>query len=126
MFVIFVAIAVIALLLAKGTLAAVQLKPGVKLNGLQPQMAVVITVGQEIFGALGKEFVITSANDSSHAENSLHYQGLALDIRSHDLNETQKDVVLTQFKQKLGTRFTVLLEDRNGANEHYHIQWKAA
>ena len=71
----------------------------------------------------GIEPVITSANDSTHGKNSLHYSDLALDLRSKNLTSVQKDTVLKHLKEYLGRDYDILLESRNGENEHFHLEY---
>ena len=67
--------------------------------------------------------VITSANDSVHAQKSRHYSNEALDIRTHNLKNPVE--VQKLLKSNLGEKFTVLFESPNTPNAHLHIQPKA-
>ena len=100
----------------------VQFKPGVKLGGLQPEMALaalVIETTMRDYGAV----VITSACDGEHSDGSLHYKGRALDFRSQHLAPHHKDIVFKALRHNLGAEFDVLLEDRAGENEHFHVEY---
>lgn len=61
--------------------------PGVVLEGVNPKL-----IGWAQHAALihktlfGIDMVITSGRDSQHVAGSLHAEGLALDIRTHDLS----------------------------------------
>jgi len=71
------------------------------------------------------ELVITSANDSTHSENSRHYKDEALDVRSKNFNTLiDKLLFKSALSEELGAKFVVLLEDIDKPNEHFHIQVK--
>ena len=67
--------------------------------------------------------VITSVWDQTHGENSLHYIGCAGDVRSHYLNDEEKQQVLDQARAELGREYDLLLEGWGSPNEHFHIEW---
>jgi len=86
-------------------------------------MALVLT--DQIYADVGAaECTITSIHDSEHSAKSKHYFGRAADIRSKTLTADQKTIVLVRLKARLAPLgFDVLLEDRDGPNEHLHIEW---
>lgn len=96
------------------------LKAGVRLAGLQPQMALAAMVVDECYG--DTECVITSANDSKHSERSLHYKGCALDFRTHNY-ANDKQALRDRIKAALGQDFDVLLESVGTPNEHIHVEY---
>lgn len=98
-----------------------KLKPGVKLTGLTPQMALGAFIVAEVYYGHGASCTITSANDSRHGTNSLHFQGRALDFRTKDF-EGDKRALLAELKEALGENFDVVLEDENGPNQHIHVE----
>lgn len=87
---------------------------------------------------------ITSGTDGAHSgPDDPHKHGAALDVRSHDFHQADKDRVLqlimsylSQFTTDAGgdgriietsggfatQSFFGFLEDAGGANEHYHFQ----
>ncbi len=98
-----------------------QLKPGVKIDKLQPQALLGIVVVNSIFEREHwPELVITAGNDSVHKKGSLHYVGQAFDIRTRDLIQNQvKEAYLTeQIRGSLGVDFDVVLE-----KDHAHIEY---
>lgn len=106
----------------------IRLKDGVKLDGLSPQILLAIVVADQQRAALGwmaprMETVVTSVNDSQHRVNSLHYQGRAVDLRTHDLDDRHKDVWVDYIRRALGKDFDVLLEGLGTPNEHLHLEW---
>lgn len=101
-----------------------QLKSGVRLKDLQPQMVIAAIVVNDIFWSLGLECVITSANDSKHSEWSLHYKGYALDFRTHYAELNGKEQELCQrVKDALGPDFDVVMEAVGTPNEHLHVEY---
>ncbi|MEN3039762.1 MAG: hypothetical protein ABDI07_11565, partial [Candidatus Kryptonium sp.] len=68
----------------------------------------------------GKEMVITSANDSKHRQDSLHYKDLAIDIRTRHLEKYEKELVLSYLRAKLGEDYDVIFEENP---EHIHIEY---
>ena len=92
------------------------IKSGVDLRGLSPQMAIAYTIACKCYGQY--DCVITSANDSKHGPNSLHYMGQALDLRTRHLNEQGLQAVFHKLKEALGEQFDVVLE-----SDHIHLEW---
>ena len=65
------------------------------------------------------EITITSARDGSHMKNSLHYVGLAIDIRSHDMsNITESAKWIDKFLNINSKCFDIVIE-----NDHIHIEY---
>ena len=92
------------------------IKNGVDLRGLSPQMAIAYTIATKCYGQY--DCVITSANDSKHGPNSLHYSGRALDLRTRHLNEQGLQAVFHKLKEALGEQFDVVLE-----SNHIHMEF---
>ena len=92
------------------------IKSGVDLRGLTPQMAIAYTIACRCYGQY--DCVITSANDSKHGPNSLHYKGQALDLRTRHLNGQGLQAVYLKLKESLGEQFDVVLE-----SDHIHVEW---
>ena len=79
-------------------------------------------VGTETAQLVSRECIITSANDSTHSKRSLHYRGLALDFRTHNVPRDKVTGLVLAVKNALGSEFDVLLEDFKLPNEHLHIE----
>jgi len=72
----------------------------------------------------GKTPTITSGNDSTHMGKSLHYENRAIDVRSQDLSESEKDTILATLKAKLNPiGYDVILESRGKTSEHFHLEY---
>lgn len=97
-----------------------QLKDSVRLPGLQSQILVAMIVAEGVYRSLGKELVITSANDSKHrVANSLHFQGLAVDLRTKDLTAVEQGKALALIRASLNVEYDVLLEA-----DHIHVEYQ--
>ena len=93
------------------------IKNGVDLRGLTPQMAIAYTIATKCYGQY--DCVITSANDSKHGPNSLHYKGCALDLRTRHINGQGLQLVVDKLKEALGEQFDVVLEA-----DHIHLEYQ--
>lgn len=104
----------------------------VDLNGLRPEMFHAWQVANVIFYEHGvKECVLTSGVDGKHGNGSLHFVGLAIDIRSKPLRPSEhfkgtdyRDAVLTDICKALGHQYDAILEHRDGKYEHFHIEFQ--
>lgn len=98
-----------------------ELKQGVKLSGLKKQMVYALWVLENYLYPYS--FIVTSGLDGKHSQGSLHYKGLALDVRTHHIPNEEKDFYAERIRKILGDNYDVILEDRDGLNEHLHIEW---
>lgn len=101
-----------------------KIEPGVRIHGTLPEIWVGAAIVEDQFIKLGVVMRITGGIEGKHKRGSLHLAGAALDIGSHELNDWQKDQVLAGAKANLGDDFDLILEDRDGPNEHFHIEWQ--
>ena len=100
-------------------------KDGVRIKILLPEIWTLFPILDEIWRVTAeKNPTITSANDSKHKLQSKHYVNQALDIRSKDLSEQQKDQILEELKKRLNPiGYDVILEGRGSSWEHYHVEY---
>jgi len=98
--------------------AAVKLKDGVSLVGVQWQMFKAAIIAEAVYREYGTELVITSANDGKHKDGSLHYQGKALDLRTWTLNGREV-MVHAKLQRELAPDYDVILE-----RDHIHVEYQ--
>lgn len=94
------------------------IKTGVDLRGLQPQIVLACCIMQPIYHRHGYEFVITSGSDGKHGPNSLHYKGLAVDLRTRHVLPLDLPKLIYEIKHALHSQFDVVLE-----SDHLHVEW---
>lgn len=100
------------------------LKLGVDLRSLNPVWGIAFPIIYAAFRDLNAACVVTSANDSTHGPNSLHYKGKALDIRTkHIKDEMTKLAIIKRIKSDLGPQFDVVYESAGKENEHLHLEF---
>ncbi len=93
-------------------------KPGVQLRGMQPQIAMVPFYAESIWRALFQGLVVTSVCDGKHSPNSLHYKGLAIDLRTRYFNSIEKGIAAKELQKALGDEYDVVVE-----LTHIHVEW---
>lgn len=100
----------------------IQLKPGVRLEALTPQMSLAVSIIASVYQKHGADCTITSANDSTHSVTSLHYKGLALDFRTRDF-KGDKHALTDEIERALGAEFDVVYEGDGTPNAHLHCEY---
>ncbi len=94
------------------------LKPGVRVAGLRPEILLAVVVAERVCAEMGVDCVITACVDGVHQAGSLHYCGLAVDLRSRDFHPGDVDKAIGRIKQCLGADYDVVLE-----NDHIHLEF---
>jgi hypothetical protein len=94
------------------------LKPGVRVAGLRPGILIAVVAAERVCVEMGVDCVITACVDGVHQAGSLHYCGLAVDLRSRDFRPGDADKAVARFRQCLGADYDVALE-----NDHIHIEF---
>ena len=103
-----------------------EIKPGVKLLGIRPELLIGADVVESVFKSYGLEAVVTSAIDGKHKRASAHYSGRALDFRIRNISgyaeegNAARDVqaIFQKIRQKAGENFDVVLE-----SNHIHFEY---
>ena len=100
------------------------LKDGVRINGehFNPEIVRIIDAARDTAPMLERGTVwITSANDSRHGDDSLHYKNQAFDIRIYNIignvHREAKDWVV-RLQEALGSDYDVLYE-----TTHIHVEY---
>lgn len=95
-----------------------EIKAGVTLRGIQPEMVVALMIMEPVFLREGVELIITSCGDSQHSKNSRHYSGFGLDIRTRNLHKDDIPNVAAKLQTALGPEFKIIFEVN-----HFHLQY---
>lgn len=66
---------------------------------------------------VGRAAYITSARDGKHSQQSLHYAGRAIDLRTRDLTQQQRWALQRALADALGEDYDVILEET-----HLHVE----
>ena len=90
----------------------------VNIWGLALPMQRVLKEADELWREHGQELVVTSARDSMHSAGSLHYYGLAVDLRNHYFPENVKRQVAHDLQDILGGDYDVILH-----STHVHVEY---
>jgi hypothetical protein len=97
---------------------AIATKKGVILHGLDARMFSAIHKARRIWIRHGKMLVVTSGLEGRHKKGSLHYVGLAVDLRSRDFVPTTRSQVTRELRRSLGDGFEVI-----GERHHIHVEY---
>ena len=95
------------------------IKPGVDISGIRPELVIALMAAGKVYAKRGAELVITSAKDGKHGRGSLHYVGLAVDLRTKHLTNQQKVDITIDLRQALGAQFDVVSE-----KDHLHVEFQ--
>jgi len=95
-----------------------QIKDGVILAGLQLVMRKVLISADAIWNELGQELVITAGLDGAHSAGSLHYYGLAIDLRSRYFTKDEKEEAAEKLRAALGSDYDVVVH-----KSHIHVEY---
>jgi LysM repeat protein len=98
----------------------------VRLTNLDANMTPVFAAVAQAARELGlPNPVITSGNDSTHMNGSLHYQNRALDFRGNNITLAQGQRLEDRVKELLGANFDVDFEifPSRPSNNHLHVEF---
>lgn len=95
-------------LVSRSAGGAVKFKTGVSLN-LRPEMARALPLIEQAHVDVGitRGALITSGTDGDHSAESLHYVGLAVDLRTRDLTAVQLAKLVVALRKRLNGNATV-------------------
>lgn len=95
-----------------------QLKQGVRLNGIKPELLVALLAANGIYTEAGYQMIVTSVTEGKHSRASKHYTGCAFDLRISHLSEGVASNVVNRLTFALGSDFDVILE-----SDHIHVEY---
>lgn len=95
------------------------IKPGVSVTGLRPEMILALMAAQRVYADLGASVILTSALEGKHGYGSLHFAGLAVDIRIKNLRAGEAKIAASNIKEALGAQYDTVLE-----KNHIHIEFQ--
>lgn len=95
-------------------------KEGVRFDVLRWDLLKVLPKIEAVWAdlAIGVDPVITSGTDGQHMAGSLHYVGLAVDLRTNNLTSGKAQEILTALKTAVGVDYDVVLE-----RDHIHLEY---
>lgn len=94
-----------------------KIKQGASLQGLDIKMRPALIAADEIWAQLGQGLVITAGLDGSHSAGSLHYYGLAVDMRTRYFVDGGK-LAARKLREALPPVFDVVEHD-----SHLHVEY---
>lgn len=105
-------------------MAILKLKDGVKLKGLTSEMVFGVISAVSVATDLKlTELVITSCMDGVHKEDSLHYSGNAVDIRTNMMNGITRLAFIARLKEALDSQYDIVDEAVGTPNQHCHLEF---
>lgn len=98
-----------------------KLKSGVIPTSIRPELLLALIVSDGVWAKHGQDLVVTSLNDSTHGNTSLHYAGAAGDLRTRYFPDGVAFQVAEDLREALGKNpdYDVVLED-----DHIHLEWQ--
>lgn len=97
----------------------IQLKEGVSLVGLRPEMSFGASIAASVFLGYGYDAIITSVTEGQHSLTSLHYVGFAVDFRVRHIPEDLREAIANTIRSALGAEFDVILKPT-----HIHVEFQ--
>lgn len=102
-----------------------QIKHGASVRGLRPEALLAFFVATAVYAEYGRPCVLTEGSGGKHGRASLHYIGVAIDIRIRDpegawsLADWQLQEIVDKLRSRLGPEYDVVLE-----NDHIHVEFQ--
>ena len=91
----------------------------VAIHLLEPPVQAVLPLVDLIhMGVCGRDAIITSAKDRTHSSRSLHYLGLAFDVRTSDISPEDMIKLCNELRRQLPDSWDVVPEQT-----HCHIEY---
>jgi len=92
---------------------------GTTSQGLKPEIISIESIVDRAFNSTaGRDAIITYTTNGRHRQNSLHYSGYAIDLRTRDLTSSQKGQAAEILRGALGVNYDVIVEPT-----HIHLEY---
>jgi hypothetical protein len=101
---------------------AFRIKEGVY-GELKDVMIPALEAVQRVWSAYGYTPTITSIEDGTHRPGSLHYAGLAFDIRLNDIPNAMHEKLTAAVASVIGSAYDVVHENHGTPNDHLHVEF---
>lgn len=92
-------------------------KEGVKFDGVRGPILKALWLAEPVMEKYG-DFVVTSLLDGKHSEKSLHYAGLAADLRTRHMKPNEITEAADKLRESLGKNYDVVVE-----SDHIHMEY---
>lgn len=99
----------------------IKIKEGVQFSVLREEIWRLFPILENVFLKAASDCVITCGTDGHDADDP-HTHGFAIDLRTKHMAKEKRNTVIVNLRRLLADRYTVLLEDDGGPNEHLHLQ----
>jgi len=97
----------------------VTLKEGIKVNGVKPELTLGLIIADKVWANHNQELVVTELTGGKHGRASLHYVGLAADLRTRYFTDVEKELVAKDLRDALGENYDVVVEA-----SHIHLEFQ--
>lgn len=97
------------------------------ITNLKPEMVAIFPDIAKIWNEHNVKPFITSGNDYApgRVPNSLHYEDLAIDLRTNYLDDSKQNEMADDLQELLGDNYDVISEHKpNSALDHIHIEYQ--
>lgn len=97
-------------------------KESVRFYVIRRELLHLLDIADKVFAWHHLDCIVTSGTDS-HQPDDPHYNGYAIDLRTHHIaDDGIKQAIVTQLQTEAGDDFYVFLEAPGTSNEHIHAQ----
>lgn len=94
------------------------IKDGVSVGTPRAELIDGLITCAEVYYDLGYSLVVTSMYDGTHMKGSLHYEGLAADLRTSMVPRERLPSLVAALRRKLPRYWDVVLE-----KDHIHVEY---
>ena len=95
-----------------------QIKEGANIQGMDIKVRPILIIADKLWHKYGQELVITAGLDGAHSAGSLHYYGLAVDMRTRYFDKATQAKITAELKRRLGYNYDVVLH-----SSHIHAEY---